>query len=313
MEDKNNLIIEKAKTAKRESKYIEFKEKIDLNQPQDWCEIIKDIIAMANSGGGCILFGVKNNGTPSNTTPKLETDPAHVTDKIAKYTMQQFSNFDIQEIKKNNKNVIVLIVGSVSIPIIFVNPGTYDTGGGKQKTAFGKGTIYFRHGAKSEPGNSQDLKECVEREIERNKKFWLGNIRKVIEAPTGHRIKILPPEVVESGSQTAMPIKIVDDPKAPVFRKINPDQTHPHRQKEIVQIVNQKLSGKKTITSYDVQAIRKIHKIDQSKPNFYYKSKFASPQYSDAFAEWIVEQYEKDPLFFDEARKGCKKVINNGT
>jgi len=34
-------IIEKVKKAKRESKYIEFKEKFDINSSQDWCEIIK--------------------------------------------------------------------------------------------------------------------------------------------------------------------------------------------------------------------------------------------------------------------------------
>lgn len=308
---KNNMIIEKVKTAKRESKHVEFKEKIDISQSQDWCEIIKDIIAMANSGGGCILIGVKNNGMPSgwDATPVLKIDPAQITDKIAKYTMQQFSDFDIQEIKKNGKNIVALIVSGVFFPIVFVNPGTYDTGDGKQKTAFGKGTVYFRHGAKSEPGNYQDLKECIERAIERNRKSWLRNIRKVVEAPIGHTVRILPPEVVESENQSAIPIRLVDDPTAPMYRKINPDQTHPYRQKEIVQIVNQKLSGKKTITSYDVQCIRKIYKIDQSKHNFYYKSKFASPQYSDAFVEWIVKQYEKDSSFFDEAKKKCKKGL----
>ena len=33
--------IVKVKKAKRESKYIEFKEKFDINSSQDWCEINK--------------------------------------------------------------------------------------------------------------------------------------------------------------------------------------------------------------------------------------------------------------------------------
>jgi len=53
------VFLDKARNAKRESKYIEFKERFDVNQSQYWCEIIKDIVAMANSGGGCILIGVK--------------------------------------------------------------------------------------------------------------------------------------------------------------------------------------------------------------------------------------------------------------
>lgn len=303
-------ILEKIKNAKRESKSIEFKEKFDINQTGDWCEIIKDIVAMANSGGGYILIGVKNNGVPSgwDTTPILEIDPAQVTDKIAKYTGEQFSDFQIHEVKKEGYQLVALVIYGASVPMVFINPGTYDTGDGKQKTAFGRGTVYFRHGAKSEPGNSRDLKEFVEREIERIKKSWLGNIRKVVNAPSGYRVKVLPPEVVESESATATPIRIVDDPTAPTYRKVNPDQTHPHRQKEVVQIVNQKLNGKKTITSYDVQCVRKVYKIDTSKPKFYYKSKFASPQYSDAFVDWIVNQYKKDQLFFDKIKKKCKKA-----
>lgn len=192
--------------------------------------------------------------------------------------------------------------------MVFIQPGTYDIGNGKQKTAFGKGTIYFRHGAKSEPGNAKDLRECIDREIENIRKSWLGNIRKIVKAPHGYHVNILPPEVVESSIPTATPIRIVDDPTAPAYHKIEPDQTHPYRQKEIVQLVNQKLGGRKKITAYDIYCVRRIHSVDQSMSSFYYKSKFASPQYSDAFVYWLVEQYEKNRLFFDDARKnGSRK------
>lgn len=308
---KKNLLNDKVKNAKRESKYLDFKEKFDITQAQDWCEIIKDIVAIANSGGGCILIGAKNDGTPSgwDATPLLNLDPAQITDKIAKYTGEQYADFEIQEVKKNDNRLVALLIYPVSVPMIFIQPGTYDIGDGRQKTAFGKGTIYFRHGAKSEPGNGKDLKECIEREIENIRKSWLGNIRKVIEAPHGYRVSILPPQVVESSLSTAIPIRIVDDASAPAYRKIDPDKTHPYRRKEVVQLVNQKLSGGKQITAYDIYCVRKAYKIDQTKPNFYYKSKFASPQYSDVFVNWLVEQYEKDPSFFNKAREniGGKK------
>ena len=79
-------IIQKAKSAKRESKYIEFKEKFDVQSSQHRCEIVKDIVAISNSGGGCILFGVNNDGSPSgyDISSFLELDPAIITDKIAK-------------------------------------------------------------------------------------------------------------------------------------------------------------------------------------------------------------------------------------
>lgn len=307
-----DVILDRAKKAKRESKYVEFKEKLDINQLQDWCAIIKGIVAMANSGGGYILIGVKKDGTPSgwDTTSVLNLDPAQITDKIAKYTGEQFADFDIQEVTKSDHRLVALYVHGVSVPMVFIQSGNYDIGDGRQKTAFTKGTIYFRHGAKSEPGNSRDLRECIERELERIRKSWLASIRKVVESPAGYRVNVLPPDVMESALLSTTPIRIVDDPKAPAYREIDPNQTHPHRQKHVVELVNKKLSGRKEITPYDVLCVRRVHKIDQTKREFYYQPKFSSPQYSDTFVDWLVEQYEKNPQFFDKARGGYKEIMN---
>jgi predicted HTH transcriptional regulator len=170
-----DILLEKVKYVKRESKYIEFKEKFDISQAQDWCEIIKDIVAIANSGGGWMLIGIKRDGSPSGWDARtiLSLDPALMTDKIAKYTEEQFADFDIQEVEKDGHNLAAIQIHVSSIPMVFTQPGTYDIGGGKQKTAFAKGTIYFRHGAKSEPGNSKDLRDCINREIEQVSKWCL--------------------------------------------------------------------------------------------------------------------------------------------
>lgn len=46
-------LIKRGLTAKRESKYIEFKSAFDVESAAEWCEIVKDIVALCNSGGGC--------------------------------------------------------------------------------------------------------------------------------------------------------------------------------------------------------------------------------------------------------------------
>jgi hypothetical protein len=127
-----------------------------------------------------------------------------------------------------------------------------------------------------------------------------------VTAPSGYRVNLLPPEVVESDLPSATPIRLVADPSAPAYRKIDPDHTHPYRQKEVVKLLKERLSGRKEVTSHDVFCVRKVHGIDGSRSDFYYKSKFASPQYSEAFVNWLAEQYEKDPVFFDKAKKAFK-------
>jgi len=229
MKRRSHKSFESAIEAKRESKHLDFKEKFDPKSSKDWCEIIKDIVAMANSGGGMIVIGVKNDGSPSqeNIFAILNNlDPAHITDKIAKYTGEQFDNFSIQEANRNGYKIVVLQIGYATIPLVFIQPGTYDVGDGKQKAAFSQGSIYFRHGAKSEPGNSKDLRESVERELDRIKKSWLGNIRKVVSSPPAYKAVMLPPEVKESDLINAFPIRIVDDPNAPAYRKIWDDSPY---------------------------------------------------------------------------------------
>src|SRR6266566_5109173 len=174
---------------KRESRAVEFKEVVDLSQAGDWCEIIKDIVAIANSGGGVIYFGVKNDASLSGWDPAqvLSLDAAVIVDKISKYTGEQYADFEIREQKVKGKRIAAMKLGGVSAPMVFSQPGTYEVSPGKQKTAFGRGTVYVRHGSKSESASSKDLRAFVEREVEKTRRSWLGNIRKVVNAPSSYQ------------------------------------------------------------------------------------------------------------------------------
>lgn len=299
-------ILEKAKHAKHESKYVEFKSRFDPNSSQDWCEIIKDIIAISNSGGGCILIGANNDGSPSgyDITSVIKLDPAIITDKIAKYTEIQFSDFEIEEIEKEGHKIAVFIIYPAEIPIIFTDSGIYITEKDKQKTAFQKGTIYFRHGAKSEPGNNFDLEKAIERKLKNIKKEWLSGIKKVITAPVGHTIQVLP--TYDKISGTTLPIRITTDKKALKFKLETTNDTHPNTQKDVIKKVNERLKNKQ-INQYDILCVKKVYGINEHRPDFYYKPICGSAQYSEKFIDWLVNSFQKNPSFFDKAREKYKQ------
>ncbi len=299
-------LLEKAKGAKRESKYVDFKNRFDVSSSGDWIELVKDIVAMANSGGGVVLIGVKNNGLPSvfDVTPVLNIDPAHFTDKIASFTGEQFSDFEIEQIKRSGHEVAVLRIHGVTVPMVFLREGTYQVTDWKEKRAFNKGTVYFRHGAKSEPGDTSDLRKVIERELERIRKSWIDNIRKVVRAPAGSGVQIVSPAELETAP--VVRIRVTDDPQAPVLRGADPDRTHPYRLKEVLGLFNSRFKGRKEINQYDVLCVRRVHKIERNR-QYFYKFRFASPRYSDAFVDWLANQYEKDPSFFDKSRKEARK------
>ena len=82
----------------------------------------------------------------------------------------------------------------------------------------------------------------------------------------------------------------------------DPNKTHPHRQTEMVELVNQKLGGTPPFNSHDFQCIKKSYNIT-SRAEFCYLPKFSSPQYSEKFVDWIVKQATKNPDFFVRTRR----------
>lgn len=289
-------------TSETEGADVDFKSSFDMSAG-GWCELVKDIVALANSGGGAIMFGVNDDG--SLATADIEAicgvDPAVITDKVKKYTGQHFASFRLRRCVRAGQSVAVLQIDGVSMPMVFTAPGTYDTGGGKQKTAFSVGTVYFRHGAKSEPGNTDDLRGALERELSRIKSSWLDGIKKVVTAPVGATVNVLPAEVKLTDTEEAMRVRLVNDEGAPTLKAASTDVLYPYRQKELVMQVNKLLAGALAINARDIQCVRKAHQID-GQPRFYHKPHYSSPQYALAFAEWMAEQYGGDPEFFTKAR-----------
>lgn len=207
-------IVKKALRASRESKRIEFKRGFDASAPGSWCELIKDIVALANSGGGIVIFGLDSTGALSGESISeiAGMDPANLSNKLMKYI--GVPNFEIEAfgLKKRGKNLHALVVSGTSIPYVFEQPGTYDIGGGKQKSAFGLGTVYFRHGAKSEPGTNDDLRASMDRALNGIRKSWIKGVRQVVQAPRGAEVVTIQRTLPQTS--IAKSVRAVEDPSA---------------------------------------------------------------------------------------------------
>lgn len=289
----------------RESRRVDFKKSFDIASTGEWCEMVKDLVTMANSGGGAIVVGVLDDGNPSGAdcTALLGLDGAKLVDKIAAYTDIQFADFEIRPAMREGRRVAVIEVQGVFPPMIFAQEGAYDVvnaeGKKKTKTAFARGTLYFRHGAKSEPANSHDLKTVFDRKLAAERKGMAANLRKVVEMPEGSEVQVIPTALARTGDPRAVAVRLVDDPGVPTVRALDPDQTHPFRQTELLKEVNKRLEDFKA-TGPQIQALRRAYKVDEN-PTYSRQPRFATRQYSEAFVDWIVDQYKRDPAFFIKA------------
>jgi hypothetical protein len=300
--------------AKGEGDGLDFKSGFNPALTGDWCELIKDIIAMANSGGGRIVVGLDDEGKPSgeSVAALLSLDSADIANKIYKYTDHHFTGFAVERTEIDGNEVAVVTIGGLRLPIIFSVPGEDEWPAGKKKSAFSKGTIYFRHGSKSEPGTTEDLRATLERELERVKGFWLEGITKVVQAPPEAQVQIVTP-TVSLGRESSQVIRLTTKGEGPEFRVIDNDQLYPYRAKELKQRVSEVL-GANVASPYDIQCVRKEFGIDAN-PNFSYKGRFGTRQYSEAFVEWLSEQYRSDGQFFQKSRELARskmRILSQG-
>lgn len=155
-----------------------------------------------------------------------------------------------------------MIAADADVPVVFVKPGTYNIGEGKQKTAFSQGTIYFRHDAKSEPGNRDDLLAWRERALDKVRETWLGNIRKVVESPPDRAVTVVSTPLIETTTGTggiggfgAMTATVTAGPGAIRIVPQNAEEIWPYRQKDLIREVNKELENGSKITTYDVQCV----------------------------------------------------------
>jgi len=109
-------------------------------------------------------------------------------------------------------------------------------------------------------------------------------------------------EIQESSSPDAKAIRIVDDPTAPAYRKLDYEITHPYRQKDVIKKANEALAGRRAINQHDIRCVRHLFQIDRDETLFHWNKFANTPQYSPKFIAWMVAQYEKDNQFFEKIR-----------
>lgn len=295
------MTLEEILAARAECDEVDFKLDVDPDEQRDRCELLKDIVAIGNHGGGAILIGVQDDGSTAGASGAAcqRLDPAEIGDQIRRHTGRHEPRCVVHVLQRDGKPVVVIEVSSTSTPIVFAMNGTYEQGG-KQKNAFVEGKVYFRHNSKSEPGSTEDLERAIAREVARHREEWLGNIRKVVEAPPGARVSVVAPQEATAGG-SIVGVRLVNSPDAPEVPHWEPDKTHPYRQKELVAEINRLLVDQGHVTSHDLLCVRRVHATDDD-PNYSYKGKFGSRQYSPALVEWLTEEFRKDPEFFAKTR-----------
>jgi hypothetical protein len=257
---------------------------------------------MANSTGGIIVFGVDDDGVDCLmfTDRVSAIDPAKITDKVFKYTGIHFSDFALTFAKRpSGESRAALAIRPTLYPMVFTQPGSYTDAFSKQKSAFAQGTLYFRHGAKSEVASPGDIRSSFDRLLAMTRHEWLDGIRQVVETAPGEGVTVtrgaakMDPGAIQS-------VRLTNDPNAPPISPSALASQYPFRGKELILKLKSKLGSDVHFTSHTLVAIRYTHGVDE-RVEYSHTPPFGSRLYSSDFMEWIIAAYRKDSSFFEYA------------
>ena len=193
--------------------------------PRAWAELSKDIVALANSGGGVILFGIDDNGRRRGLPTSLLSvlDPARVTDQLRRKAPSASVATAYLERTYYKKLYGVMVVQPLRVPLVFDTEWGYDGADGKHRMAIKPGLMYVRTPGKSAPARQADVREVWQRSVDLAMEKTMARIEQVASLPLDSDLIITDDDNPTSGfllvdKGEGRPVQIVSDPDTPAVR-----------------------------------------------------------------------------------------------
>lgn len=177
-----------------ESKNSDLKAFFDRNSEEAKVDLVKNLVAIANAGGGSITFGRDETsiyGIDNATVKAL--DSARVNDLVSKFInpAQLDVSHEIDKIEGNHF-ILTLIVPPADIPLVMSRPGAWKGSNPKKdKPLFIRGDIWTRHGTKTERITYEDIRDCILSNRKDEKDSVLDRITTLVNLPHGASIEVV--------------------------------------------------------------------------------------------------------------------------
>jgi hypothetical protein len=199
-----------------ESKIMDLKMKIDMTKQAEKLELVKNIISLANSGGGSLLIGRDEKRKPGITAAETrELDSARLADLVTSYIKPAQINLSHTiEVLKSGKFLFTLTVGPALYPIVISKQGFDPIA---QRPSFIQGDIWIRHSTKTERVEYEDIRAWIEeaKEIARNR--LQDKLRLIADLPEDADVKA----VTSAGQPISSPVGFLENETN--LRSINKD------------------------------------------------------------------------------------------
>ena len=149
---------------KTENNRWDYKRDIHINPNYKFAEILKDILAFANSGGGWLVLGVDDEGEIVGVEEKIDPTSlgSKITDTINSQVMVDLNYYKL-ELGEELKTVGLLYVHDSDRILLCPK----DISNSKNKPIIKANSVYFRRNASSTIANKDDYDFLIEKMIRR--------------------------------------------------------------------------------------------------------------------------------------------------
>ena len=234
--------------SKAECVHLEFKREFNPGA-REWAELSKDIVAMANSGGGVILVGVGDDAARYGLIKSLldDLDAANITDQLRRKAPSASVSTLYLEHSYYRKLYGALIIQPLRVPLVFDTEWGYDDVEGNHRVVLRPGLMYVRTPGRSGPARQADFREVWQRSVDLASETLLARIERVASLPIDSELIVTSGSDAQDGyllvdSGEGKPVRIVSDPTTPALpirEVLAPDTPYPSVDSEVAGQVRQ--------------------------------------------------------------------------
>jgi hypothetical protein len=179
-----------------EGKTTDYKLKFEPANAKQKLALVKDLIAIANSGGGQITVGRDETNIPGITEETTKAlDSAKLSDFMQRYISP--AQVDISHSVKKLKNgryLAIIDIDAVDVPLVMARDGLWKGADPKKdKPLFLKGDIWVRHSSKTERISYEDLRRWIGLARRAEREQVLDRITTLVNLPEGTSLEVVSP------------------------------------------------------------------------------------------------------------------------
>lgn len=179
-----------------EGQHIDLKLTFAKDDPKAKVALVKDLVAMANGGGGKIIFGCSESEQPGvDHATVLALDSAKLTNAVERFVQPASLKIEHEVTPLENSRFICAVkVSAPECPIVMSRKGDWPgMDNRRDRSLFLEGDIWIRHNSTTRRITFDALRQWIEDAKHREREAILRRISKVINVPEGAEIQIVTP------------------------------------------------------------------------------------------------------------------------